>query len=374
VARGRVTLALSVIAVTLLALATPTAAPRSRVASGAAAIATGQTRPVGKWGPNAPNVYVVTGRVMLGGRPVAGVRVRVDRWVDPVPTPADGSFTYEADSTALGRHPVSIADDAHGRIGSVALTTGQQAVLRRARGAITVAYAIRNLHAVRKSHGKIVVSGRIAYADGTAPPRVVLYSYRLSGRILDARGKPVVGARISTRTLDRDFWTVSGPSGADGRYDSLFTASSEAPGNPVPFSVRVAIADRVYQFLPEEYVYFPRLRSARMDIELPPSAYPMALPQPVSYQGAVYDGVLVGAALGATPVRPLAATWPDATGAFTLTLPASTAGRTLSLWEDKVQLFSRLPARPGGAVDLREWPTTLGRTAAVGIATIHLPG
>src|SRR5205823_6574974 len=131
----------------------------------------------------------------------------------------------------------------------------------------------------------------------------------------------VVGARVSTRTLDRDFWTVSSLTDAAGRYSSLFTASSEFGGNPVPFSIRVAKGDRVYEFLPDENVVFQRLQSARMDIHLPPRGYPLALPLPASYPGAVYEGIVVGAAADGKPVRPLSATWPDAGGRFRLVLP-----------------------------------------------------
>ena len=63
-------------------------------------------------------------------------------------------------------------------------------------------------------------------------------------------------------------------------YSSLFTASSEYYENPVPFTVRVSKGDLVYEFLSQEFVYFKRLASARLDIRLPPRGFAMALPRP----------------------------------------------------------------------------------------------
>jgi hypothetical protein len=177
--------------------------------------------------------------------------------------------------------------------------------------------------------------------------------------VTDANGKPVAGARVSTRTLGRDYWTLSIPTDAQGRYSSLFTASDASGDSPVPFTVRVARGNLVYQFLSQEVVEFQRLRSARMDIRLPPRGYPMLLPLPSSYPGAIYEGIVVGVAQGAVPVRPVSVTWPDANGRFRMVLPASLAGRTLSLWEGKLDLFSHAPAQPGGTIDLRDWPRTL---------------
>ena len=51
--------------------------------------------------------------------------------------------------------------------------------------------------------------------------------------ISDASGKPVQGATVVTRTTDRDFWTFSLPSNAQGHYVSFFSASDEAGDNPV---------------------------------------------------------------------------------------------------------------------------------------------
>jgi len=46
----------------------------------------------------------------------------------------------------------------------------------------------------------------------------------------------------------------------------------------------------------------------------------------------------------------------------------------LSLFEAQLPLFSRDPAKPGAAVDLRSWPSSLPADAPRKIASVHLPG
>jgi len=337
------------------------------------AIVVSPTSVVATWTPDSDNLVAGKGTIEVDGRPVAGVRVRLDDYVLPAPTSAQGRFVYLVDHTLLGRHVVTVADATSGRVGGQPLSKAQQTELTTTRASVDVAYAVRDLK-VSRGRGGAVVSGRLADSVGGAPPVVALRTYELTGTVTDASGNPVAGAQVSTRTLDRDYWTVSTPTDSRGRYSSLFTASSEISADPVPFTVRVSKGDVVYQFLPLEFVYFKRLESARMDIRLPPSGYAMALPRPKSYPGAVFTGIVVGftRGTGGSLIRPLSVTWPDASGRFQITLPASLAGQKVSLWEAKLDLFSRAAAKPGGAVDLASWPKTLPGAAPRDLVSIRL--
>lgn len=355
-----------------MAVAVAAATAAAALAGGGAAVSVPRAPlPLERWSAERDNLAVVGGRVAVGGAPVAGVRLRVDGY-SPPPTPRNGTFAYTADVTRLARHVVRVVDAAHATAGGRALSARARAALLRARAPIQVAYPLRDLHTT-ESGGGLVLSGRIGYGDGTAPPTVALLTYELTGTVVDSHGRPVVGARVSTRTADRDFWTVSRPTDDHGRYSSFFTASSELGGDPVPFTVRVEQGDRVWSFLPGEYVMFRRLRSASMDLRLPPPGYALALPLPTSHRGAIEEGVVVGAAVDGRPVRPLAATWPDGQGRFRLVLPRALAGRRVSLWEARLDLFSRREAAAGSAIDLRDWPRTLPRDAPRDLANITLP-
>ena len=338
------------------------------------AIVAPPTYPLQRWDADKPNLVPAQGTIQLDGSPVAGVQVRVDNYDVPALTDAQGHFVYLLDDTLLGRHVVSVDDATQAKVAGRSLSAGERSRLMASNAAITVAYAVHDLKVSRDSAGRPVVSGRLANANGAPPPLVGLFTYQLTGTVTDADGKPVVGAQVSTRTQDRDYWTVSTMTDANGRYSSLFTASAELFSNPVPFTVRVSKGDVVYQFLSQEVVYFQRLQSARMNIQLPPRGYPLALPLPESYPGAVYSGVVVGVAQGAVPVRPVSTTWLDQSGRFRIVLPAKLAGKTVSLWEGKLNLFSRKQARAGAPIDLLQWPGSLPRGVPRGLVSVQLQG
>jgi hypothetical protein len=363
------------VVVASLAVAGSAAAGAGGLQASAPLISVAGPTPIQVWQPATDDLVPVSGTVTMDGAPVAGVMLRVGEYELPAPTGSNGRFTFLAEATSLARYPVSVADDSRARVRGVALTSGQRASLAAQRAAITVAYPLTDVRVGRDAHGDPTISGRITFADRrTSPPTVTLYTYQLSGTVIDASGKPVSGAVVSTRTGDRNYWTISTPTDAQGQYNSLFTASDESGDNPVPMNVEVAIGNIVYAFAPQEFVEFPALHSAHLDIRLPPEGFAMAPPLPRSYRGAVYQGVVIGVGSdGAASVRPLSATWPTASGRFELTLPRALAGKTVSLWEAGLQLFSTAPASPGSPIPVASWPQTPPATAALGLASVRLP-
>ncbi len=358
-------------------LSTPSAPARARApaaAAGGARLSTGGPIAVRAWLPSGNNTETATGRLLVGGKPVSGARISVDRFVLPRATGADGRFRAEVDVTLVRRHIIRVADLSRARVGGRALTASERAAARAATGGFAVAYRIDQLKATGGRNGNVVVTGRIATRGGFAPAGVSLFTYRLSGRITGADGRPVAGATVVTRTVDRDFWTFSEPSDANGNYTSFFAASDKSQDDPVPLSVQVALGPVSYSSGLIPTVKFKRLRSARMDVQLPARVGAvLPLPTANSYVGAVYQGLLVGASAGGRVVKPVAAQWPDAKGRFRLVLPRSARGKTVRLWQSSFQAFSTFPAKPGGAVDLRTWPTGLSPRVSTGTANVRLP-
>ena len=270
------------------------------------------------------------------------------------------------DSTLARRHPLRVTDASRATVDGRALTAAERNALTQASGGISVGYRLVGLRATPSSRG-ILVTGRAVRADGAPAPGVVLLSYRLQGTITDASGNPVRGATVVTRTTDRDFWTFSEPSNANGHYVSYFSASDESGSDPVALSVQVA-AGTISYASGTRNVSFSRLHSATMDVRLPPSGTTLALPVSTPEIGAFYRGLLVGASGPGGVIKPLAARWPAKDGRFSLLLPGSVRGKTLRFWESDFAPFSRSPARPGGAIDLRTWPTKLSPRVARDVA------
>jgi PQQ-dependent dehydrogenase (methanol/ethanol family) len=331
----------------------------------------GSAVPLALWQASSSNLQLVRGRITLGGRPVVGAAVSVDRYTLPGRTDSSGRFTAPVDATLARRHPVRVSSVSAARVGGRALNAAERRAVLGGQGGISVGYRLVGLTARRGANGTVVVSGRAVRQDGAPVPPVVLLTYRLSGTVRDASGNPVQGATVVTRTVDRNFWTFSEPSNAAGRYTSFFSASDQVGSNPVPMTVQVAFGKTSYT-TPRD-VNFTPLQSAEMNARLPASGAVMPAPDATSSPGAIYRGLLVGVSGPAGPIRPVSARWPDLRGRFTLVLPASARGKTLRFWESDFQAFSRAVARPGGPVDLTGWPTGLSPRVARDVAFLRAP-
>jgi hypothetical protein len=341
-------------------------------ASGNASVQTPGGLVVKLWQANSSNVARVSGRVLLNGAPVKGVVVSMDGYRIPQPTGANGRFSTDVDITIPQRRVLRIVGATSATVRGRALSAGQKSALLGSSGGFTIGYRVSGLHAAKQSDGSVLVTGRLVGANGQAPPVVRLLTYQLGGTITDAGGKPVQGAVVITRTLDRDFWTHSSATDANGHYTSFFAASDESGADPVTFSVGVASGGISYGGVTGVNVNFKRLQSSTMNIHLGSGTNYTVL-QPSSRVGAVYSGLVVGVVSGGRVVKPLAERWPSANGSFSMRLPASVRGKTVRFWENERQFFSSFVAKPGGAVDLDAWPTQLGDSVPVGVASLKLP-
>jgi alcohol dehydrogenase (cytochrome c) len=324
------------------------------------------------WDADSSNVQDVVGRVLVGRSPVVGARVTVDGFPVPRLTNAAGEFAYSADSTLALRHVARVSGLEHARVNSRALTEGEQRTLLGSRAGFSVGYRISGLQARVQEGGSVLVTGRVTDTRGVAPPPVNLLTYRLSGTITDSGGASVRGAVVITRTQDRDFWTFSTASDAQGRYTSFFSASDESGSNPVALSVGVALGGTNYGGVTGTVTEFAHLHSSTMDVQLGTGGR-YTLSKPDAAIGAIYRGLVVGASGPRGVIRPIEARWPDAGGRFALLLPSSARGTTLRFWQSQRQFYSRVPARPGGRVDLSTWPRVLDQNVPRGTATFHVP-
>ena len=358
-----------------LSTATPAhaAAPAVTTAAAGATIQVGARPFVRRWQATGSNEQIVVGRLLLRGAPVRGARIRIDRYQLLSLTDSAGRFRYRADVTTPKRHVVTVVGASRATVRGRRLSSAERNAVLSARGGINVAYRLTEVRAKRLANGNVLVTGRATLARGTAPPPAVLFTYMLSGKITDSAGRPVQNAVVVTRTLDRDFWTFSEPSDAQGNYSSFYTASDEEGADPVPLQVQVTLGDTSYAFPGGRNVSFKRLRSATLDIKIPTGGGQMTSSDVGSYVGGVYDALLIGVASGGRTVQPVSATWPDSKGRFRLVLPASARGKAVSFWMDRGPVFSRAPAGPGRAVTPSLYPAAPGPQAPQGLRRLRLP-
>jgi Carboxypeptidase regulatory-like domain len=343
---GAVAGALAVVSLTALP-----AALAGRAASARATLVAPQPFVIHPWQGNSHDVVAAAGRLTLGDRPVsaavlavAGFRVRTD---------GQGRFVYPLDRTVIGRYPIEVVDTTHAHVDGRPLSAADRRAVLATHAAVTVAYRIAGLSVRVQPSGNVLVDGRVSFAGGAPPPKVVLYGYRLFGRVRDARGRPVAGAIVSTRSSDAEGWTFSAPSNASGAYTSVYY-----PVDTEAVTLRVAEGDRTWEL--RKPLHLRRFESSRLDVTLPQSGSALSPLRPVPTAGAVYEGLLVGAGVDGRPVRPLTGRWPDRDGRFEFLLPRSARGRRLTFFESQDYYLAPIGTHPGGSIPLGDWPARLG--------------
>ena len=275
------------------------------------------------------------------------------------------------------RHVVRVASVTGATVDGQKLTSAEQSEVMAAKSGISVGYAISDVSTRSGPEGTIVLTGKLGYGKGLAPHPVQLYSYELTGTITDPNGAPVKGAIVTTRTADHKFWTFSRPTGSSGKYTSFLVAADQEGDNPVPMTVAVSVGASAYTEPIVDSINFATLQSSTLNIQLPANqgtTLVRSLLNPQPSPGAVYRGLVVGVVGGRGGlIKPVSATWPDASGRFQLVLPASARGVVAKLWESDRQFFSTTPAKPGGNAATAAYPTSLASETPQALLTVKLP-
>lgn len=337
-----------------------------------AAIFASSLEVVREWKLDNTNLFPALGCLILDDKPVEGARIRVNNYLIPQATDENGGFYFPLDITRPQRATARVADASEAQVDGAAASADEQRELEGATGSLAVRFRLSEVEAERVPEG-IRVTGRASYDDGSPPAAVVLYAYQLTGNIVDQDGEPLGGAIISTRSIDLELWSFSSPSEPDGTYRSFFLPSGDEV-DKVGFSMRVAVGDDTWEVAPDQVVFFDKLKSATLELQIPPPGFPLVPDTPKAVPGAVFEGLLVGVTVDGEPVKPVSARWPDPDGRFEMVLPSSVAGKTARFWQSRLRAFSRTEARPGGAVDVDYWPDAIPEDAPRDLDALELPG
>ncbi len=310
--------------------------------------------PVTLWDRGGDNQFTINGRLTLDGNPVGGARVGLDAYTLPTPTMDDGSFTLRGDRTVLSRLRLHVADASDATVSGSA--AGGDA-LSATETVIETAFPI-----VLDSNASVAagatVTGKVTFADGAAPaPQVVLWGYQLTGTVMDESGAPISGAHVSVSDDEGETWAVSGQTVDDGVYSLRFYPQADTE-----VSVRVSIGSDLLESAAP--VGFAAATSAHLDVVAmmsdgmvagtgPDGAFDV---EPIP--GAEYVGYLVGIAVDDVPVAGVT-TWPDASGAFSVTLPDPLPTGDLSFFQARLRFLTVERVVPGEPVADGIIPATL---------------
>ena len=314
--------------------------------------------PVTLWDRGGDNQFTVTGRLTLDGEPVAGARVGLDAYTLPTPTGDDGAFTLRGDRTVLSRLRLHVANVSDATVGGMAAAGD---ALSAGETVIETAFPIVLDSSAPVTAGS-TVSGRVTFADGASPaPQVVLWGYQLTGTVLDEQGVPVPGAHVSVSDDEGETWAVSGQTVDDGVYSLRFYPQADAE-----ISVRISLgSDLLTSAAP---VAFAANTSAHLDlVAMTSDGMVMGTGSEGAFAvedipGAEYVGYLVGIAVDDVPVVGVT-TWPDANGAFSVTLPDPLPAGDLTFFQARVRFLTAEKVAAGEPVADGIIPETLDASA-----------
>jgi len=291
--------------------------------------------PVTIWDRGGDNQFTINGRLTLDGDPVGGARVGLDAYTLPTPTTDDGTFTLRGDRTVLSRLRLHVADASGATAGGMAADGD---ALSATETVIETAFPIV-LDSNTPVAAGATVTGKVTFADGAAPaPQVVLWGYQLTGTVTDASGTPVSGAHVSVSDDEGETWAVSGQTVDDGVYSLRFYPLEDGE-----ISVRISLgSDLLSSAAP---IGFAANTSAHLDLVAmtsdgmvmgtgPDGAFAV---EPIP--GAEYVGYLVGIAVDDVPVTGVT-TWPNANGAFSVTLPDPLPAGDLSFFQARLRFLT----------------------------------
>ncbi len=313
--------------------------------------------PVMLWDREGANQFRITGTLAVGGRPVGGARIGLNTYTLPTPTADDGTFTLQGDRTILSRLRLHVVDTSAAMVDGQPIAAADGEALAGAETVIETAFPI-TLDTGQTVAPGASLSGRITFADSAIPaPQVVLWGYELQGVIQDGTGAPIPQAYVSISDDEGETWAVSGATADDGRYTLRFF-----PGAGGKYSVRVSSGANFYESMTS--VPFAAGSSAKLDV-VADATQGMVVGtgaggafEVTDVAGAEYVGYLVGVAIGDVPVD-AGLTWPDAQGAFTVTLPNQIPNGKLGFFQMRLRFFTEADVAPGSPIPAGVIPTTL---------------
>ncbi|CAM3881090.1 carboxypeptidase-like regulatory domain-containing protein [Cohnella lubricantis] len=294
--------------------------------------------PLRQWRSDGSHITTVTGRLLVGGKPVAGAILRSGTSRYDITTDQDGVFRWQVDQSQLSAADVRVFSLDRATIGGRPIRQDEAEQLLKSSAPLSVYYPIRvqEVREIEGGAGEVEVHARIVSAEGDTISFFQVDKYRIGGTVRDADGRPVRDAVV---WIDRDGgegFGKSTPTDARGEYQIFYLPDQEEGTN-----LAVVVGAKRYTLPKNKVLHIPDDTSVKIHITLPKEGIvindqPPALTCEKS-PGMMYTGVLAG--LNVPPDTRYTVTIPDDEGNFVLKVAKEVWDRHPVFFEEKLTKF-----------------------------------
>jgi len=285
---------------------------------------------VQQWKTDGSHLATVKGKLLYGGKPVAGAVLQAGSNGRHLESAEDGSFQFLLDKSRIAEKQVKVISVDKARIGGKPVDGNAAKELLQLAATYRVYFPIEvtRVDDALTKPGHKAVHARLIFPAGEMFSFFRVDKYLVSGTVKDADGRPVKDAVV---WLDRDNgegFGKSTPTDETGAYRMYFLPEDEATNLTV-------VVGRERYTLPEgKFLKIPKGTSVSIDIRLPREGRVLATdPQNLTVRtidGAMYTGVMPG--LEVPPGVEYTITIPDREGRFVVTVPQE-------VWEKRPAFF-----------------------------------
>lgn len=285
---------------------------------------------VQQWKADGSHLATVRGKLLYGGKPVAGAVLQAGPNQRHFETADDGSFEFLVDKSRIAEKQVTVVSLDHARIGGKPVDGKAAKEISRLTAAYQVYFPIEvtRVDDALTKPGHVAVHARLIFPAGEVFSFFRVDKYRISGKVTDADGHPVKDAVV---WLDRDNgegFAKSTPTDENGEYQLFYVPEDEAT------NLTVTIGRERYTLPEGKFLKIPKGTSVSIDIRLPRTGHVLSTLPPdlvtTVMDGAMYTGIMPGLEVPAGVEYTV--TIPDREGRFIITLPKQ-------VWDTKPAFF-----------------------------------
>lgn len=299
------------------------------------------------WKVDNTHMEKVSGKVLVGDNPVENAVVQITN-KRTVETDEKGEFSLLVSRNIIDNKTIHIINADNAELNGKKIDETTKKELLKLEKNILIHYPIEidKVVANVKDNNLVDVHARVGLDKDHDYPAFGPEKYKVGGTIKDADGNPVSGATVNMRRDGVEGFTMSDPSGTDGKFSMYYVPEDDE--NHYFF---VHHNGTTYTLPPRKVYVFPEDISVNIDIVLPKEGTIIEDKPPTlvttTAPGALYKGTLIGVNVDKSVKYTI--NIPNRDGTFILTLPKSEWDKNLTFFQTSFRDFL-LEAQKAGDV------------------------